>query len=133
MAILDKLISLVTGQDNQLGSTDVLNTVLPLLNSEGGLDGIIEKLNQSGLGSIASSWIRDGQNQPISAEQLHNALGYEHVDKLSNGTGVPKSELLSMLAQNLPTLIDKLTPTGAVPEGGFTSAVLNLLRTRGAV
>jgi uncharacterized protein YidB (DUF937 family) len=133
MAILDKLISLVAGRDNQLGSSDVFNTVLPLLTSESGLDGIIEKLNKSGLGSIASSWIRDGQNQPISAEQLQNALGDDHLDKLSNETGVPKGQLLSTLAENLPTLIDKLTPTGAIPEGGFTSAVLNLLRTRGAV
>ena len=130
MALLDKLISSVMGRESQAGSADLLNKVLPLLTSEGALDGIVAKLNQSGFGSIVSSWIGNDENQPISAEQLRDALGDEHLDQLSDRAGVPKNQLLSTLSENLPTLIDQLTPTTTMPEGGFASAALKLLRAR---
>lgn len=131
MALLDKVISSVADRGGQPGSDELLNKVLPLLTSDGVLDQIVAKLNQSGLGTVVSSWMGNGDNQPISAEQIRNALGEAHLDQLSGQAGVPKDRLVSMLAENLPTLIDKLSPTGEKPAGGLASTALNLLRDRG--
>jgi hypothetical protein len=41
----------------------------------GGLGGLIDKLQQGGLGNAINSWIGHGQNQPVSPGQLGSALG----------------------------------------------------------
>ena len=41
----------------------------------GGLGGLLEKLQQSGHGDVAKSWVGSGQNQPISPGPLGSALG----------------------------------------------------------
>jgi uncharacterized protein YidB (DUF937 family) len=38
--------------------------------SQGGLNAIVAKLQQAGLGDQVKSWIGNGQNLPITAEQL---------------------------------------------------------------
>ena len=54
-------------------------------------------------------------NQPISAPQLHAALGPDVMTQLAAKLGVPPEELAAKLAQVLPGAIDKLTPNGQVP------------------
>ncbi len=41
----------------------------------GGLGGLLNKLEQGGLGDVAKSWVGPGQNQPVSPGQLGSALG----------------------------------------------------------
>src|SRR6195952_1809473 len=44
-------------------------------NGQGGLSTIVAKLEQAGFGAQVKSWIGNGQNLPITAEQLQQALG----------------------------------------------------------
>ena len=46
-----------------------------LLNQVGGLNGLQELMGKAGLGEQVSSWIGNGQNLPVSAEQIQSALG----------------------------------------------------------
>lgn len=55
-------------------------------------------------------------NQPITPDELHEALGPDTVNELSQQTGVPRNDLLSQLAQALPTLVDRFTPQGRIPN-----------------
>ena len=41
----------------------------------GGLGGLMDKLQNGGLGNLVNSWVGPGQNQPVSPHQLGPALG----------------------------------------------------------
>jgi uncharacterized protein YidB (DUF937 family) len=84
--------------------------------TEEGLGGLMEKFRKGGLEEIIKSWIGTGANKPISPNQLHQALGPETVDGLSQETGLPRDDLLSQLSRLLPEVIDKLSPDGKLPK-----------------
>jgi len=82
----------------------------------GGLAGLVQSFQQKGLGGIISSWIGTGENQPISADQIQEALGSDTIRNLAEKFGVPSEELSGKLADFLPSVIDKMTPDGTIPE-----------------
>jgi uncharacterized protein YidB (DUF937 family) len=90
--------------------------------SGGGLGGLMERFNQAGLGDVLGSWIGTGQNAPISGEQLGEVLGSDAMGELAAKLGMNQGDAAGQLAQVLPGLIDKLTPHGEAPEGGFGNA-----------
>jgi uncharacterized protein YidB (DUF937 family) len=55
-----------------------------------------------------------GENQPISGDQIQKALGSDQVKSLAARIGVDPALASSFLAEYLPKIIDKLTPTGKV-------------------
>jgi uncharacterized protein YidB (DUF937 family) len=81
----------------------------------GGLGRLINDLQQSGQGQVAQSWINRGPNDEIAPADLKKALGSETLDALAKHTGLSRDELLEGLSQNLPDLIDQLTPNGRLP------------------
>src|SRR5579872_1591020 len=82
----------------------------------GGLSELVQRLDQGGLGDAVRSWIGSGPNQQIAPEQLHQAIGPDTVDRLSQQTGISHSALLPLLAQALPLIVDRLTPNQRVPD-----------------
>jgi uncharacterized protein YidB (DUF937 family) len=82
----------------------------------GGLGGLLERFQQNGFGDVINSWIGTGQNQEISPDELHQALGADTVSRLSQQTGLPANDLLAQLSQLLPGVVDKLTPNGELPS-----------------
>ena len=72
---------------------------------------------------MIQSWIGSGPNQPVSTDKLHQAIGPETVDRLSQNTGMAKGELLPLIAQMLPTIVDRLTPNQHVPDEGEISRI----------
>lgn len=129
MSIFEKLGSL-SGEKNQDEIEPVVNAIQAVLASQGGLEGVVEKLNQGGLSSVVSSWVGTGANEPVSSTQIRDALGDDHVDQIASSAATPKQQLLSLLAQELPSLINAITPSGSVPEGGLTNAAITLIRSR---
>lgn len=81
----------------------------------GGLNDLVNKFQQNGLGDIAKSWISTGQNRSVSAADLEKALGPEQIAALTEHTGLSHNELLEGLSQNLPQVVDQLTPNGKIP------------------
>ncbi|MEX5283944.1 MAG: YidB family protein [Nitrospiraceae bacterium] len=94
----------------------------------GGLSGLIQAFQKSGLSEIVNSWVSTGANLPISAEQIKQGLGSQLLQQLSAGTGLSQETCSSQLSSLLPTLVDKLTPEGTVPESNFLEQGLSLLR-----
>lgn len=82
----------------------------------GGLGDLLKQLQQGGQGQAANSWVGKGPNQPISPNDLANALGADQLDQLSAQSGLPRDELLNGLSQYLPQVVDHLTPDGRLPS-----------------
>ncbi len=81
----------------------------------GGLGGLLQQLQQGGLGDAVQSWVSNGQNQPISADQLHSALGGDRVSTMAQQAGMSQDDLMGQLAHMLPQVVDHLTPGGELP------------------
>lgn len=128
MGWLDQLAGLF-GRSGDPQSSTLQALVTQVLNNPqiGGLQGLVEKFQSAGLGDVVNSWIGTGPNQPVSPDEVHEALGHEHVDALANQTGIPANQVLALLAQHLPGLVDKLTPEGTIPEGGMLQSALSAL------
>ncbi len=87
----------------------------------GGLGGLISAFQQAGLGDVMQSWINQGPNQPISANQLHNVLGPDQAQTMANNAGMPVQDFLTQLSQHLPQAVDRMTPDGKLPDEGTLS------------
>ena len=81
----------------------------------GGLGSLLNQFQQSGHGEVAKSWIGPGQNQDISEGDMAKSIGLDDIDTLSKQTGLSRNDLLTGLRQQLPDLVDKLTPEGRLP------------------
>jgi uncharacterized protein YidB (DUF937 family) len=117
MGLLDNLEnqavnSLLGNSSNPLAA----NLLQMIQNQPGGLQGLVQSFHDKGLGGLVSSWVGTGQNLPISADQIHQALGSDKVKQLAAAAGISPDIAGSSIAQLLPTLVDKLTPNGQVPD-----------------
>ena len=115
MGLLDSILGAVSGKSDASGEAAPLIGVLSgLLAQSGGLQGLANKFSQSGQGDTFSSWVGVGENQSISANQIQNVLGSEQVNALAAKMGVDPAQASNFLAEYLPNIVDKLTPTGKV-------------------
>ncbi|MER5850199.1 YidB family protein [Streptomyces sp. NPDC002012] len=81
------------------------------------LEGLIGMLTRSGLVDQAQSWVGTGENQAVSGAQIAEALPDETLQKVAQETGVSTEQAADEIARSLPTAVDRLTPSGEVPEG----------------
>ena len=121
MGILDSLVNSPAFK-GMLGQLEA--AVLPVVLSEvlgngsqgGGLNAILAKLQQAGFGDQVKSWIGNGQNLPITAEQLQQVLGSDTVKQLAARFNIPVDQLAKVLAQQLPLAVDHASPDGKLPH-----------------
>jgi uncharacterized protein YidB (DUF937 family) len=86
-----------------------------------GLGALLSRFQSAGLGNVAQSWVGNGPNQPVSPEQLQNVLGQDQVQSMSSEARMQPHDLLSQLSQHLPSVVDRLTPNGRLPDEGSVS------------
>jgi uncharacterized protein YidB (DUF937 family) len=116
MGLLDNLEGQALGGLLGGSSSPLASSLLQMIqNQPGGLQGLVQNFHDKGMGGLVSSWISTGQNQPISADQVHQALGSDQVNALAAKAGISPDAAGSAIAKLLPTIVDKLTPNGQVP------------------
>jgi uncharacterized protein YidB (DUF937 family) len=81
----------------------------------GGLGNLINDFHNNGQGRAAQSWVGTGPNHAIAPGELESAVGVDTLDALAKQTGMNRNDLLSGLSQQLPDLVDQLTPQGRLP------------------
>lgn len=101
---------------------DPVSGLTGAIQQTGGLDGLVGKLREGGLGHEVDSWISTGANDPVDPQRLGQALGPDTVQQLSTGSGIDVGALLPLLAMFLPQIIDMLTKNGSTPAGGLDGA-----------
>jgi uncharacterized protein YidB (DUF937 family) len=80
----------------------------------GDLQGLLTKLQQGGLNEQVQSWLGNGTNLPVNADQLKAALGSDQVKQLAAHFGIPVDSALKLLAEHLPTIVDQASPNGTL-------------------
>lgn len=102
------------GNNNQSVAIQLIQV---LLQSQGGIEGIIKRFQESGLEGILKSWIStDEKNQPISANQVVEVVGQENMSQAAQKVGVSELDASNVLAEYLPKMVDMFTPNGQLPD-----------------
>ncbi len=120
MGLLDGLLGSMmggttgTGQSAQ-GGSPLIAMALQMLQQNGGIEGVLAKFQQAGMGQQAQSWIGTGQNMPISADALSNIFGHGQLGQIAQQCGIPTGQIAGDLAHALPNVIDRMTPNGQIP------------------
>jgi uncharacterized protein YidB (DUF937 family) len=83
----------------------------------GGLDTLLNQFRGAGHAEAANSWVGPGENHPIAPDQVNAALGQDRIAEIAKAAGISPEQMSQLLAQSLPTLVDKLTPNGQVHQG----------------
>jgi uncharacterized protein YidB (DUF937 family) len=115
---LSSILGGLAGGSQGQGGNLLLQLALSLLQQNGGLEGVLGRFRQGGLGQQADSWVGTGQNMNISADELQQIFGRSTMEDLASQLGMPQERAGSTMAQVLPELINQLTPQGQVPQNG---------------
>lgn len=117
MGLLDSIGGALKGVLGQVEADAVpaLMSAVLAKTSLGDLQGLVTKLQQSGLSDEVQSWLGSGANLPVTADQLHSALGNEQVQQIARELGLPIDGALKLLAEHLPTVVDQASPNGSLP------------------
>jgi uncharacterized protein YidB (DUF937 family) len=82
----------------------------------GGLGGILDAFQKGGLGHIADSWVSQGDNMPVTGDQVSEVFGKDKISEMASQLGMSHGDVSGGLAQILPQLVDRVTPNGQVPQ-----------------
>ena len=106
---------LLKGVAGELGkqAPTILSQVLA---NSGGLQGVVNKLQQAGLDKQVASWLSNGQNIPVTKEQLRAAINDKELQQIARSLGVPVDQALDVLAKYLPEAVDQASPNGQIQK-----------------
>jgi uncharacterized protein YidB (DUF937 family) len=129
MGLFDSIASQVLG--NVMGDKGAMAQIaLEMFNKYGGLQGILTKFTEAGLGDAVASWVGHGENIPVQASQITDILGSGTLNEMAVKFGLTPELLSSQIAEHLPKLVDKMTPEGKVTanSGDLLSTVLSMMK-----
>jgi uncharacterized protein YidB (DUF937 family) len=130
MALLDSILSAVSDKTNSEGGgpAAIIGALGTLLEQNGGLQGLANRFAHSGASNAFSSWVATGENQPISGNQIEQALGSDQVKAVAAKMGIDPNQASAVLAQYLPKVVDKLTPQGTIdPNANHQADLASLI------
>jgi uncharacterized protein YidB (DUF937 family) len=113
MGKLDDIAAKLGGQQGQEGG---LASLQKLFSSSGGLEGMTSKLTNSGLGKQVQSWVGTGANQPVSGQQVQQAVGPDQIHAVAEQAGISDEEASDQVAQAMPEMVNQATPQGQIPQ-----------------
>lgn len=106
-------------------NTQLTQAVSKVIDECGGMDGLIKKFQDKGLGDVVQSWIGNTPNKSVTADQITNVLGPNLLQKVASHVGMTPETLSQQLATYLPLLVDKLSPGGMIPHDGWWAKSLD--------
>ncbi|WP_028990502.1 YidB family protein [Thermithiobacillus tepidarius DSM 3134] len=132
MGLFDALIQEVSAgrEAGGDGRARLLGDVFNMLTnpSTGGLPGLIRQFHERGFGELIDSWVGTGAKLPVTPDQLAQVLGSDRIDQLAQHAGLSDVDTARILAEELPRLVDKLTPDGTVPSHDMLRQGFELLK-----
>jgi uncharacterized protein YidB (DUF937 family) len=113
MGLLDSLLGGSLSQIEAAAVPALISAALQKTNL-GDLQGLVNQLQQGGLGPQVQSWLGNGANLPVSPDQLRSALGSGQIAQLAAQFGVTPEAALKLMSEHLPGVIDKASPNGTL-------------------
>lgn len=129
MGLFDSLAGAVLGNvGGDKGA--MLQIAMDLFKQNGGLEGILAKFNEAGFAEQTASWVSQGNNLPISAEQIIEVLGRDSIAGIGQKLTMSPSDISVKIAEYLPQAIDKMTPNGKLEgnSGNLMAAMMSMLK-----
>ena len=120
MGLFDSLAGEFKGGLGQFAEAEIVNllpTALAATNL-GSLQGIVNQLQQAGLGQQVQAWINGGAAPQLTPDMLKAAFDDQHVQQLAQHFGVNPDVVLKLLAQHLPSAVAQGAQSGAVNNPG---------------
>jgi len=109
------VIGAATGKPEGVAEANpIIEIIGPLLAQFGGLQGLMNKFSQAGLGNVFSSWVKTGPNPPVSGQQIEQVFGSDQIKALGAEFGINPAQISEGLAEHLPSAVDHLTPEGKI-------------------
>lgn len=117
--------------DGQIEISDLIPALTGLFSNDAGefdISSIMENLNAGGLMSLAQSWLGDGDNEPVSGEQITNILGSDKISAFASQLGLSEDQAIGGLQEAVPSIIDQVSSGGSLMDmagsllGGDNSA-----------
>ena len=94
--------------------TSALSGLMADKDGQANLGGLIGAMQGKGLGSVAESWLGDGKNEEISADQVRDVVGKDKVAAMATELDTDENSLLDSLKEVLPQIIDKSSSGGSL-------------------
>ena len=95
--------------------------------SNAGIDlgSLVSKMDTGGLGTVAKSWLGDGNNEAISPDQITSMFGSDKISEFASKLGLSKDEAAGGLSEALPQMVDKASSGGSLLDsmGGLSGAL----------
>jgi uncharacterized protein YidB (DUF937 family) len=92
----------------QLASEEFSRAVDELIQRHGTVTGIVQRMEEMGLGSVAHSWVSSNVSEPIYSEQLHALFGTGVLRALAAKLDLQPRDLVRRLSQVLPREVNRL-------------------------
>jgi len=117
---------------------NLLSTVESKVESSGAdLSGIVEKMKTSGgeYQEMVSSWLGDGENIPISKEQITEMFSSENISTFADKLGVSKDAAAEALSDVMPKIVDTASSAGTLLDslmdqvGGNAEEIANKVKS----
>jgi len=81
----------------------------------GGMMDLVQQFRGAGRSDAVDSWVAPGENRAVSPDDLSEVLTEQQIAFLTRRTGLSRQELLKGLSDQLPQVVDRLTPDGRLP------------------
>ena len=61
-----------------------------------------------------NSWLGQGENQPLTPDEIRQALGNAKLQEMAKSLGIPVEQVADVLAKALPSAVDQASPNGVL-------------------
>ncbi len=127
MKLIDIAVELFMRQlgASQTLSASVVKTALDTLMGDGKggihLHGLMSRLGDNGLSSIANSWLGNNENARIGADDIVTLFGGKKINQFATLLNLSQNDAVNGLAGMLPKLVDRASSNGELLESSVGS------------
>ena len=116
MGLFDQLGGSLKGMLGSMAAAEAPALIAAALakTNMGSLQGLVDQLQQGGMGDQVKSWLGNGANLQVTPEQIQSALGDGQLAQLAEKFGVSPDTVSKLLADHLPAVVDQASPNGSV-------------------
>jgi len=107
----------------------IMNALADLMPGKGksvDLAALVGKMQGGGLAALAESWLGDGGNAGIGAEQLMSIFGSGDIMRFADKLGLDQDTALEGLKGAVPEMVDKASTGGTLESLGGVGGIMGM-------